>query len=243
MVGFGYRCSVYAHACLLVVLGLNAWAPRGADAFGPCSNCFTWCGNYCGSGWCNGKNLYEDDCDDSAKALGCSDGCCKTHDYCCRVNKKSCHSGSSRGCNAWRQCNQQMVNCLNNCPSGDLCPTHSGTTGYYACGFDHQCSPSGTSTGMSGIIAVGYGCCGGNCPGDFEAGLAIAHQLHNATRTTPSLSKLEVVQLSVYMGHTLPRSTVQGVSLTVERLTAHLVGAFINGTFATGSKALLNRTK
>lgn len=58
------------------------------------------CGNYCGPGWCNGQQLSEGKCDESAEPTSPADACCLHHDRCCgQENNQS-------------SCNRLLIQCL-----------------------------------------------------------------------------------------------------------------------------------
>lgn len=83
---------------------------------------FRVCGNYCGPGWCNGLWLNEKNCDESMRPEyneitgdSCADSCCRNHDSCCGQNKSK-----------QKDCNKEIVNCLNSCDVLSLTCTNYG---------------------------------------------------------------------------------------------------------------------
>ena len=105
---------------------------------------FRICGAYCGPGWCNDEWLPEANCSGTAEPQenSCADACCKTHDYCCG------HLTPSTG---KRDCNTNIVECLQACTSDSNCTDAIGI----------HVAPSVISTAMS--VVEGW-CCGEPCP-------------------------------------------------------------------------------
>jgi hypothetical protein len=70
--------------------------------FLPQSETFRICGNYCGPGWCNGRELEEAMCDTTVKpddSVLVADRCCQMHDHCCGHGNRS-------------TCNALLANCI-----------------------------------------------------------------------------------------------------------------------------------
>lgn len=96
--GLGW-CS--AHYVIFAVLPSST---RGAPPF-------KLCGNYCGKGWCSGLQVTEEECPFEAAPVGCTDRCCREHDYCC--------SGlGPTGLNI-SGCNRAINRCIDACDAGD----------------------------------------------------------------------------------------------------------------------------
>ena len=77
---------------------------------------FQLCGGYCGPGWCKGEYGWEDNCnarDGEVPESSCTDRCCMAHDTCCVIDAQ--HPLGSE-----KECNQQMVDCLEACGRFDL---------------------------------------------------------------------------------------------------------------------------
>jgi hypothetical protein len=87
-------------------LNPNGWVGSPCSASGSCpfSSC-TICGSYCGPGWCEKTCESESVCQFSVppQANSCTDACCMKHDMCCGYNDS-------------RDCNKNLVTCLNACP-------------------------------------------------------------------------------------------------------------------------------
>jgi hypothetical protein len=87
-------------------LNPNGWVGSPCSKSGSCpfSSC-TICGSYCGPGWCEKTCESESVCQFSVppQANSCTDACCMKHDMCCGYNDS-------------RNCNKNLVTCLNNCP-------------------------------------------------------------------------------------------------------------------------------
>mmetsp|Transcript_7539 Transcript_7539/g.19120 ORF Transcript_7539/g.19120 Transcript_7539/m.19120 type:complete len:167 (-) Transcript_7539:98-598(-) len=108
------------------------------------------CGNYCGPGWCDGKFLPEDQCDEKVapetspfSGPSCSDSCCRDHDVCCGAGPG--HSKVS--------CNSDFVECLKHCGDLDM----SCMNGYIPV-------PAGAIEKTMGVIEDW--CCGEPCKKD-----------------------------------------------------------------------------
>ena len=99
------KASILIAVALLAVL-----APIKTEAFQVC-------GNYCGPGWCEATCESEDVCQFSVppQANSCTDACCMVHDNCC-------------GYNLSRECNKNLITCLNACPWAADC---SGPDGWW----------------------------------------------------------------------------------------------------------------
>ena len=84
----------------------NGWVGSPCSSSGSCpySSC-TICGNYCGPGWCEKNCESESVCQFSVapQENSCTDTCCMKHDNCCGYDDS-------------RDCNKNLVTCLNDCP-------------------------------------------------------------------------------------------------------------------------------
>lgn len=66
------------------------------------------CGNYCGPHWCNGQQISEGTCDESAEPTSPADACCLHHDRCCGQESNQ------------SSCNRLLVKCLSALQDDDL---------------------------------------------------------------------------------------------------------------------------
>eukprot|EP00747_Dinoflagellata_sp_TGD_P169733 gnl/TRDRNA2_/TRDRNA2_199512_c0_seq1.p1 gnl/TRDRNA2_/TRDRNA2_199512_c0~~gnl/TRDRNA2_/TRDRNA2_199512_c0_seq1.p1 ORF type:complete len:283 (+),score=42.97 gnl/TRDRNA2_/TRDRNA2_199512_c0_seq1:36-884(+) len=109
------------------------------------------CGNYCGPGWCNGKMVAENECDDSVEpetspifGPSCADSCCRAHDKCCGHEDDKSH------------CNKNMIDCLSKCTPWDLSCTNGPVPA--------------EPMALSSVMQLGKDlCCGDPCPGSKAA--------------------------------------------------------------------------
>uniref|UniRef100_A0A6U9NUR2 Phospholipase A2 n=1 Tax=Zooxanthella nutricula TaxID=1333877 RepID=A0A6U9NUR2_9DINO len=95
--------------CFVAALQLQLWL-QASGGFAPLvgvGGSLRVCGNYCGPGWCNGRQLPEDKCDESVTPTSCADACCRDHDACCGSDDDS-------------SCNEAIIECLSRCDSFDL---------------------------------------------------------------------------------------------------------------------------
>merc|ERR1711907_218291 len=119
----------------------------------PSENSYKVCGNYCGSGWCDGgyndecskteggRKCVQKSCHEQGPTDGsCADACCKAHDTCCGTADRT-------------ECNRHIVSCLAACPTG------SGNIG---CGWHAgiKISPRAIQEAMH---IVENWCCGEQC--------------------------------------------------------------------------------
>ena len=115
----------------------------------PCATgtvAFQVCGQYCGPGWCSGKQIWEDDCTFTADADSCADTCCKAHDECC-----------SHPAEATASCNQEIVACLVGCRDKPSCRIPNTTI------------PFPSEAVAIAMQVVSEWCCGAPCPSSSMA--------------------------------------------------------------------------
>ena len=86
---------------------------------------FEVCGQYCGPGWCSGKQQPPPglNCSYTAMPQGCMDSCCMDHDRCCDIGFHDNTAGGPRS-----SCNQAMLECIDRCTRAgeDDCLTRDG---------------------------------------------------------------------------------------------------------------------
>jgi hypothetical protein len=118
--------SIFALASLAVAIPVpsilnssanpNGWVGSPCSSSGSCpfSSC-TICGNYCGPGWCEQTCESESVCQFSVapQENSCTDTCCMKHDNCCGYNDS-------------RDCNKNLVTCLDDCPWAADCKGPDG---------------------------------------------------------------------------------------------------------------------